>query len=82
MSSSFLFSVATLLRNFTNMTSESGEATSMPTIECRGWFTATNGYKYKKSSTGGEPWEESRRLCQRCGADLIVHGVRNTAIRK
>ena len=47
-----------------------------------GWFTSLHGYQYKNTSSNGKTWEESRRICQNWGGDLMVHGVRDPAIRK
>ena len=49
-----------------------------------GWFSPLNGYQYRATDSlaFGEPWIETRRICQSWGADLKVHGVRNVRIRK
>ena len=46
-----------------------------------GWYSPLNGYQYR-ATTSHENWDETRRICQSWGADLIVHGVRDTRIRK
>jgi len=45
-----------------------------------GWITPFNGYKYKVTPDQ-RTWNESRRVCQSWGGDLIVHGFRDYAVR-
>ncbi|XP_076811403.1 CD209 antigen-like protein C [Clavelina lepadiformis] len=40
------------------------------------WFTASNGYQYRLTPSR-QSWQESRRVCQSMGADLIVVGAKD-----
>ena len=40
------------------------------------WFTATNGYQYRVTSTL-QNWQDSRNICLDMGADLAVVGPKD-----
>ena len=44
-----------------------------------GWVTPFNGYQYKLTEHT-QSWQDSRRICQRLGGDLIVYGFRDVAV--
>ena len=45
------------------------------------WIGLFNGFQYKLSNESLS-WNESRKICEAWGSDLIVHGVRDAGTRK
>ena len=46
-----------------------------------GWITPFNGFKYKKFNTSNT-WPKCREFCQSLGGDLVVYGIRDSAVKK
>jgi len=46
-----------------------------------GGYTATNGYKYKLTSTS-QTFQESREACRRMSGQLAYVGVRNSTLHR
>ena len=46
-----------------------------------GWITPFNGFQYKKFNTSNT-WPKCRAFCQNLGGDLVVHGIRDSVIKK
>ena len=44
------------------------------------WIAPFNGYQYKITEST-HSWEESRRICQDWGGEMVVYGVRDFQMR-